>query len=137
MDELEKAIAAFPADEDDIRKRLFRSTNGKAKSLGAVGPAQEEGEYNDDDDDETTEREPDSKKEEDVREILQRIRARCKVLTAKLGIPHHSLKNIMAEAAKTKAAAAASSSSSPSQGSGSGIANKLAVDDNGIGSREW
>mmetsp|Transcript_30708 Transcript_30708/g.57493 ORF Transcript_30708/g.57493 Transcript_30708/m.57493 type:complete len:230 (+) Transcript_30708:230-919(+) len=31
----------------------------------------------------------------DVREKLQRIRARSKVLTAKLGIPHHSLKQVL------------------------------------------
>ncbi|OEU20013.1 hypothetical protein FRACYDRAFT_236075 [Fragilariopsis cylindrus CCMP1102] len=95
---LEKAISEFPVDEDEIRRRLFRSgssTDQKQSSREEYeDDDQEEEAYNNDSN--NSEKEIDSKEEEeDVREILQRIRARCKVLTAKLGIPHHSLKNVM------------------------------------------
>ena len=92
---LEKAISEFPVDEDEIRKRLFRSGSSidrKQSSREENEDDDEEGAYNNDSN--NSEKEIESK-EEDVREILQRIRARCKVLTAKLGIPHHSLKNVM------------------------------------------
>jgi hypothetical protein len=92
---LEKAISEFPVDEDEIRRRLFRSESSSDRKKSSRE------EYEDDDEEEAynndsnnSEKEIESK-EEDVREILQRIRARCKVLTAKLGIPHHSLKNVM------------------------------------------
>ena len=93
---LEKAISEFPVDEDEIRRRLFRSgssTDRKQSSREEYEDDDKEEEaYNNDSN--NSEKEIESK-EEDVREILQRIRARCKVLTAKLGIPHHSLKNVM------------------------------------------
>ena len=93
---LEKAISEFPVDEDEIRRRLFRSgssTDRKQSSREEYEDDDEEEAYNNNDSN-NSEKEIESK-EEDVREILQRIRARCKVLTAKLGIPHHSLKNVM------------------------------------------
>lgn len=95
---LEKAISEFPVDEDEIRRRLFRSgssTDRKQSSREEYEDDDKEEEaYNNDSN--NSEKEIESKEEEeDVREILQRIRARCKVLTAKLGIPHHSLKNVM------------------------------------------
>ncbi len=92
--DLEKAIDDFPSSQESIRERLFQSKSIK----------------NDDDEngDEQSQRHHD--KEEDVRAKLQRIRARCKVLAAKLGIPHHSLKTIMADTSQNKAAAKASNS---------------------------
>jgi hypothetical protein len=92
---LEKAISEFPVDEDEIRRRLFRSSSSSDRKQSSRE------EYEDDDEEEAYNNDSNNSekeiisKEEDVREILQRIRARCKVLTAKLGIPHHSLKNVM------------------------------------------
>jgi len=92
--DLEKAIEDFPSSQESIRERLFQS-----KSIKNDG---------DENDDEQWQNKND--KEEDVRAKLQRIRARCKVLAAKLGIPHHSLKTILAETSNNKAAAKDSNS---------------------------
>mmetsp|Transcript_17598 Transcript_17598/g.40176 ORF Transcript_17598/g.40176 Transcript_17598/m.40176 type:complete len:221 (-) Transcript_17598:1882-2544(-) len=79
---LEKAIGGFPSSSrDEIEGRLFRSGTRDA------GDGDDDGDPGGGD------------SQEDVRAKLQRIRARCKVLAAKLGIPHHSLNKLMAEAA--------------------------------------
>ena len=126
VDELEKAIDDFPGpDEEDIRRLLFRSTEGKVDT-DSKSPIEEENElagYENNKEDlgsTNTNFEQQQLPNEDVRVKLQRIRARCKVLTAKLGIPRHSLKNAMAGVVKNKAKL-----TSPEH------------DDSGEGSREW
>jgi len=88
--DLEKAINDFPSSEESIRN-LFRS-----KSI-------HNNENENENDDEQWRR--NNEEEEDIRAKLQRIRARCKVLAAKLGIPHHSLKTILVDASRNKAVA--------------------------------
>ena len=116
-DDLEKAIRDFPACEETIRKRLFR-TNDRST-------------IDNNDNDESKDEQVQNKTGpniEDVRSKLQRIRARCKVLVAKLGIPHHSLKTILAEASQNKA----SSASSPSLSKNGAIQS-----DSGGGNQDW
>ena len=69
VDELEGAIKDFPTSTELFRQRDTLHDGDMGPSLGV-----------------------------DVREKLQRIRARCKVLTVQLGIPHHSLKRVMDDA---------------------------------------
>jgi hypothetical protein len=102
-DDLEKAIRDFPACEETIRKRLFRTNDRNTI----------DDEDNDDDNEEDEDEQVQNNtgpSTEDVRSKLQRIRARCKVLVAKLGIPRHSLKTILTEASQNKASAASSPS---------------------------
>jgi len=108
-DDLERAIRDFPSSEDAIRKRLFRSGEGGNIDKELDG-------RHDVDDEELQTRSGSS--EEDIRAKLQRIRARCKVLAAKLGIPHHSLKTVLAEASRNRESAAASSTPSLSTDEG-------------------
>ena len=98
--DLEKAIQDFPSSKDSIKKRLFQSSQGSSDMMDN---------NQNDSDDEHLQR-LDGSNEEDVRTKLQRIRARCKVLAAKLGIPHHSLKTILAESSRNKTAIATSAS---------------------------
>jgi hypothetical protein len=114
-DDLEKAIRDFPACEETIRKRIFRS-----KDRTTIDD-------NDKDDDGEQAQKNDGLNKEDVRSKLQRIRARCKVLVAKLGIPHHSLKTVLAEASQNKAAA-----SSPSLSK-----NGATHSESGGGNQDW
>lgn len=99
VEELEKAIADFPSSETEIRNRLFRRGNDRKSNINY----ELDGEWSNNDSSE--EQHQLGEEEEDVRAKLQRIRARSKVLTAKLGIPRHSLKTVMAEAAKRSATA--------------------------------
>ena len=101
-DDLEKTIHGFPASEDSIRKRLFGSSQGNGNIM----------DNNQIDDEDEHSQSRDSPSKEDVRAQLQRIRARCKVLSAKLGIPHHSLKTILSDSSKNKTATAPSASTS-------------------------
>ncbi|VEU44856.1 unnamed protein product [Pseudo-nitzschia multistriata] len=94
VDELEKAINDFPSSEEDIRRRLFQSSD-KEKNVHFRD--------RDCDEEDGKNHNQQTQAEEDVRAQLQRIRARSKVLTARLGIPRHSLKNSMSEAAKKMA----------------------------------
>ena len=104
--DLEKAIHDFPSSEESIKKRLFRSTSHSEKSIINISSS------NNDNDDYKQLQRRDGSSEENIRAKLQRIRARCKVLAAKLGIPHHSLKTVLAEASQNKVAKTSLASSS-------------------------
>ena len=93
--DLEKAIDDFPSSQESIRN-LFRY-----KSI-----------HNNEDENDDEQRRSHNEEEEHIRAKLQRIRARSKVLAAKLGIPHHSLKTVLAEASRNKAVANSASSNS-------------------------
>jgi uncharacterized protein YoxC len=83
IDELERAIQDFPSSAElfaaSLSNNLHRNESETQASLqNEAGDVQGA--------------------EVDVQAKLQRIRARCKVLTVQLGIPYHSLKRVMDDA---------------------------------------
>jgi hypothetical protein len=81
VDDLEAAIQEFPR----IQQLFFENENGESGS-NRVGKIVSD-----------TFTTSSSSQQSNIREALQRIRARTKVLTAKLGLPHHSLKSVLQE----------------------------------------
>jgi hypothetical protein len=86
MDRLQKSVYELQKAIDDFPKN--------AEELLALSSA-----HNDDvlaeDDNEEEDASDGGRKVLDIRDKLQRIKARYKVVMAKLGIPHHSLKTVL------------------------------------------